>query len=59
MSHDDICLAQKTLEPISRKTELIESMFFSQGYGNRVFIISKRSQSKRTDTIMSIRSRKN
>lgn len=38
VSYDDICLAQKTLEPILRKTELIESTFFSQEYGNRVFL---------------------
>ncbi|MDY9921079.1 MAG: threonine ammonia-lyase [Synergistota bacterium] len=38
VSHDDICLAQKTLEPILRKTELIESTFFSKEYGNRVFL---------------------
>ena len=38
VSYGDICLAQKTLEPILRKTELIESTFFSQEYGNRVFL---------------------
>ncbi len=38
VSYDDICLAQKTLEPILRKTELIESTFFSKEYGNRVFL---------------------
>ena len=38
VSCDDISLAQKTLEPILRKTELIESTFFSQEYGNRVFL---------------------
>ena len=38
VSHEDICNAQKTLEPILRKTELIESTFFSQEYGNRVFL---------------------
>lgn len=38
VSYDDIYLAQKTLEPILRKTELIESTFFSQEYGNRVFL---------------------
>ncbi|MGE4487324.1 MAG: pyridoxal-phosphate dependent enzyme [Synergistaceae bacterium] len=38
VSNDDIYLAQKTLEPILRKTELIESTFFSQEYGNRVFL---------------------
>jgi len=31
-------LHKKTLEPILRKTELIESTFFSQEYGNRVFL---------------------
>ena len=30
VSHEDICNAQKTLEPILRKTELIESTCFSQ-----------------------------
>jgi threonine dehydratase len=38
VSHEDICNAQKTLEPILRKTELIESTFFSKEYGNRVFL---------------------
>mgnify|MGYP000862279237 FL=1 len=38
VSYDDICDAQKTLEPILRKTELIESQFFSNEYGNRVFL---------------------
>jgi len=38
VSHEDIRLAQKTLEPILRKTELIESQFFSNECGNRVFL---------------------
>jgi threonine dehydratase len=38
VSYEDICLAQKTLEPILRKTELIESQFFSSECGNRVFL---------------------
>ncbi len=38
VSNDDIYLAQKTLEPILRKTELIESTFFSRECGNRVFL---------------------
>lgn len=38
VSRDDIYIAQKTLEPILRKTELIESAFFSQECGNRVFM---------------------
>ena len=38
VSSDDIYIAQKTLEPILRKTELIESEFFSQECGNRVFL---------------------
>jgi len=38
VSYEDICLAQKTLEPILRKTELIESQFFSNECGNRVFL---------------------
>ena len=38
VSCDDISLAQKTLEPILSKTELIESQFFSKEYGNRVFL---------------------
>ncbi len=38
VSYDDICLAQKTLEPILHKTGLIESQFFSREYGNRVFL---------------------
>lgn len=38
VSIDDIYLAEKRLEGIIKKTELIESPFFSQECGNRVFI---------------------
>ena len=38
VSIDDIYLAQTILKPILRKTELIESPFFSEECGNRVFL---------------------
>lgn len=38
VSLDDIYLAQTILKPILRKTELIESPFFSEECGNRVFL---------------------
>lgn len=34
----DVYLAERKLESILRKTELIESPFFSEEYGNRVFL---------------------
>lgn len=38
ISINDIYLAEKTLEKVIKKTELIESPFFSNECGNRVFI---------------------